>query len=131
MRTPGAAGRHCPAAGADAWGLIAPLTGGGEGEERGAAAHMAPWTRPTTSLEWLREVATDCSAARGERLGEAGTVGRPMALLGRLFGWLGCWLGAHAWERPRDPADQAISPLLGYTQRCYRCGAERETDCDR
>jgi hypothetical protein len=48
----------------------------------------------------------------------------------RLFGRVCCWLGYHAWERPPDPAELAVATLLGYTERCHRCGAERDINRD-
>ena len=51
-------------------------------------------------------------------------------ILDRLFGQLYCWLGYHAWEPPPDPAELAIATLLGYAERCRRCGVEQEVNRD-
>jgi hypothetical protein len=49
-------------------------------------------------------------------------------ILTRIVGRLRCWLGDHAWERPQEPAERAVANLFAYTERCHRCGAEREID---
>jgi hypothetical protein len=52
-----------------------------------------------------------------------------MTILTRLVGHLRCWLGNHAWATTGGEPGRADT-LLAYAERCRRCGAERDTDCD-
>jgi hypothetical protein len=54
-----------------------------------------------------------------------------MTSLTRIVGRLRCWLGAHAWERPPEPAARTVATLFAYTERCQRCRAERDIDRER
>jgi hypothetical protein len=52
-----------------------------------------------------------------------------VTILARFVGWLCCWLWGHLWASSYGEPGHA-GTLLAYTERCHRCGAERDINRD-